>query len=364
MSGLKSAVAFGPDGWCGVMEEDFTDENVLSVASAFTHWLVEKFKSVSEIEGKTKKETSVAVGYDGRKNSRYFAELFSDIVVSNGIKVLFSASIVPTPVLSFGTKYYDCDAGIMITAGDSPPNYNGIKFKTSYGGPFMSEETKSVELFLRSNERLKTNALPVAKIVETDFLPDYLKQLESLVDFSLLRSYAADPNNRASVLIDSMGGAGQTILEDILTGCGWRAQTLFGTPEPTFYDRVPKADGKNLGPLKYNVSVTDAALGLATDGDASHFGIVFDDGGWVSIEETRLALNWHLRGNKKWSKGMFGCDENSGFWYGDSSPRNSSDENFGGELDGILSCLFIVEMLAMTGKSLREVVALQEKFGL
>ncbi|MDE3057487.1 MAG: hypothetical protein KGJ59_05985 [Bacteroidota bacterium] len=337
MSDMDSTVVFGTGGWLGVIGEDFTDENLLRVADAFVRYLSEKEKSESHV---------VAVGYDGRKDSRHCAELFSGTLVSGGIKVLLSDSVVPTPVLTFATKHLHCVAGVMITAGDHPSKYNGVKFKASYGGPLMTEEIRKIGAHLLhetlSNRRNMKN---YGNLPLMNFLPDYLKHLESMVDFSAFRSFAAEPGNRASILIDSMGGAGQTILEDILVRCGWRAQTLFGAPEPTFYDRLPEATEKNLEPLKYNVSVTDAALGLATDGDASRCGIVFDKGEWVSANEAMLMLKWHLYENKKWGNGTLGWDENGGF-------RHSKHL---AEPDGILTGLFFAEMLAMTGKSLREI---------
>ena len=77
-------------------------------------------------------------------------------------------------------------------------------------------------LLLESEEEITDPAGPShGSTTAFDFLPDYLSHLKTIVDISLLRSFAQDPKNSANVIIDSMGGAGQTIIEDILVGCGW-----------------------------------------------------------------------------------------------------------------------------------------------
>lgn len=359
------------------MDELLTDENVVRIAQAFVRY---------QRRGNAGALRPVAVAYDGRRNSRHYASLFAEVLSSHGICVLVSDRIVPTPVLSYTVKHRGCGAGVMITASHNPPKYNGIKFKAAYGGPFMSEETKKVEDCLAPEPEAFTPDRHL--IEECDFLPDYILQLKTLVDFDRLRSFAASSASHAAVMIDSMGGAGQTLLEDLLAGCGWRAQTLFGAPDEQFYGRSPEPVSQNLEPLKYNVSVTDAVLGIATDGDADRCSVVYDDGEWVNAQETILLLVKHLREQKGWSGGiiktasvtdklrslaeswgvpvydtlvgfkyiteimlkedcMFGGEESGGFGYKGHIP----------ERDGILSGLFFAEMIAQTGRSLHELVA-------
>ena len=236
------------------------------------------------------------------QSSRDSASLIANILSENGIEVLLSSGVVPTPVLSFATLHHGCTAGIMVTGGAFPPEYNGVEFKGSYGGPFTSEATAQMEaLFSHPTER---PAGPVAtshkEITLIDFLPDYLSHLDTLIDFSALRSFAGDPKNNANVLIDSMGGAGQTIIEDILVGCGWRAQTLFGTPEASFFDRIPESVPMNLDVLKYNVTVVDAQFGIATDGDGKGCSVFYNDGEWMGMQDAALVLFWHLLDQKGW----------------------------------------------------------------
>jgi phosphomannomutase len=366
-------IKFGANGWRAVIGEGFNETNFIRVAEAFSRYLLSK-----KSRGNT-----VAVGFDGRAGSKEYALSFAKILSANGSSVLLSEAIIPTPILSFAVKRYSCDAGVMITASHNPPEYNGVKFKAQYGGPFLAEETEEVHRLLREEiEHRETSDL----IEQKNFLPDYIEHLKTIIDFSALQRFAAIPANNPSVMIDSMGGAAQTILEDILVALGWRAQTIFGEPDKMFFNRLPEPIEQNLGPLMYNTSVTDAIFGIATDGDGDRCSIVYEDGKWMTAQENILALLWHLHFNKKWNGAviksasvsdkvrflaeqwhekvydvnvgfsnvtdvmlrepfMFGAEESGGFGFQHHIP----------ERDGILSGLMFCELIAMSGKSLHEI---------
>ncbi len=371
---MNPPIKFGANGWRGILDDVFNERNLIRVAEAFARYLIAEKQS----------DTTVAIGFDGRKYSKDFATLFARILSAQGFSVLLSEKIIPTPVLSFTLKKYSCAAGIMITASHNSAQYNGIKFKGSFGGPFLRTETKKVFEFLRESVDNKQSS---DRIEIKNFLPEYTRHIQTLVDFDVLRKFALNPANNPSVMIDSMGGAGQTILEEILVDAGWRAQTIFGSAEPNFYDRLPEPIEKNLEPLKYNTSVTDAIFGIATDGDADRCSIVFEDGKWMTAQENILTLLWHLHENKKWNGAiiksasvtdkvrllaeqwrskvydvnvgfssvtevmlkedfMFGAEESGGFGFKNHVP----------DRDGILSGLMFCEMIAQTEKSLYQIL--------
>lgn len=370
LMGKLNTIKFGNDGWRALTGEVFNKKNLTRVAEAFVRYL-----QSNHLDSRP-----VAIGFDGRVNSDRFAELFAQILSGNNISVILSHSIIPTPVLSYTVKHLKCSAGIMITASHNPANYNGVKFKAGYGGPFLVEETRKVREFLREDI---IGIQSDANLIRKDFLPEYLLHLQSIVDFDSLKSFAVNPVNNPSVIVDSMGGAGQTILEDILIPLGWRAQTIFGTPEANFYDRTPEPIEKNLDPLMYNTNVTDAIIGIATDGDGDRCAICFEDGKWVSVQQTILLLLWHLHEYKKlrgaiiksvpvtdkvrvyaerWNlpfyevnvsfqniaeimlrtEYLLGVEESAGFGIQGHIP----------ERDGILTGLLFCELLAISGKSL------------
>ncbi len=353
-------IIFGTDGWRGLLDSEMNDDTVSVAAQAFSDYININFN-----------KPSIAVGYDGRRNSKRFAELFCSVLSGNMIDAILSDAVVPTPALSYYVKRHALNAGVMITASHNPAEYNGVKFKAGYGGPFFTEETKKVEELLYSTSVKKS----AATVNAVNLLQDYIAHVRSMVNFDTIRS------SGIKVLIDSMSGAGAGVLEEILKTEGCRASTIFGTPQEDFSGRYAEPIEKNLAPLKEMLSEEkDYSLGLATDGDADRLGILLENGSWLSAQETILLLADFVKNRKRVPGGLvktssvtdklrsvfesdscrvydvqvgfkyicekmieqdvaFGCEESGGYGYKGHIP----------ERDGILSGLFVLEMLAESG---------------
>lgn len=76
---------------------------------------------------------SVAIGYDSRIKSTYFAKSAAEVLAANGIKVYIYKELMPTPMLSWAVRYLKCGAGIVVTASHNPAKYNGYKAYGSDG---------------------------------------------------------------------------------------------------------------------------------------------------------------------------------------------------------------------------------------
>ena len=85
----------------------------------------------------------VAVSYDSRINSDVFAKETARVLAANGIKVRIYDALMPVPALSFATRYYEANAGIMVTASHNPAKYNGYK---AYGpdGCQMTDDAAAI----------------------------------------------------------------------------------------------------------------------------------------------------------------------------------------------------------------------------
>ena len=103
---------------------------------------------------------TVAISYDSRIKSDVFAKAAAEVLAANGVKVRIYKELMPVPALSFATRYYQCNAGIMITASHNPAKYNGYK---AYGpdGCQMTDEAADVVYA----EIQKTDILTGAKII-------------------------------------------------------------------------------------------------------------------------------------------------------------------------------------------------------
>lgn len=117
---------FGTGGLRGIMGAGANRMNKYTVSKA-TQGLANYLRS--EFCG----EKSVAIAHDSRNNSREFAVYAAEVLCANGIKVFLYDTLMPTPVLSFTTKYLGCTAGIVLTASHNPKEYNGYKLYDENG---------------------------------------------------------------------------------------------------------------------------------------------------------------------------------------------------------------------------------------
>ncbi len=117
---------FGTGGLRGVIGAGTNRMNYYTVCKA-TQGLAAYLKAVKP-EG-----ASVAVSYDSRIKSDYFAKSVAEVLAANGIKVYIYSELMPTPMLSWAVRCCKCDAGVMVTASHNPAKYNGYKVYGSDG---------------------------------------------------------------------------------------------------------------------------------------------------------------------------------------------------------------------------------------
>ncbi len=105
----------------------------------------------------------VAISYDSRIKSDCFAKEAACVLAANGIRVRIYDALMPVPALSFATRYYKANAGIMVTASHNPAKYNGYK---AYGpdGCQMTDEAAAIVYA----QILNTDILTGAKIMSFD----------------------------------------------------------------------------------------------------------------------------------------------------------------------------------------------------
>ena len=138
-------LAFGTGGLRGVMGAGSNRMNKYTVGKA-TLGLANYLKS------KYSGEIKVALAYDSRNNSAYFAKVSAEIFANCGLKVFLYDTLVPVPVLSFTTAYLGCNAGVMITASHNPKEYNGYKVYDNRGCQFCKENAKNAIGFINQIE--------------------------------------------------------------------------------------------------------------------------------------------------------------------------------------------------------------------
>ncbi len=138
-------LAFGTGGLRGVMGAGSNRMNKYTVGKA-------TFGLANYLKSKYSGEIKVALAYDSRNNSAYFAKVSAEIFANCGFKVFLYDTLVPVPVLSFTTAYLGCNAGVMITASHNPKEYNGYKVYDDRGCQFCTEDAKNAIGFINEIE--------------------------------------------------------------------------------------------------------------------------------------------------------------------------------------------------------------------
>ncbi|MBO4338725.1 MAG: phospho-sugar mutase [Clostridia bacterium] len=142
-------LAFGTGGLRGIMGAGANRMNYYTVSKA-TKGLADYLLDKSD-----GKRMSVAIGYDVRNNSSFFAHTAASVLNANGIKTYVFDTVMPTPVLSFAVRYKNCDAGIVLTASHNPKEYNGYKVYNRLGCQLSVYEANDVIKFVNAVTDLK-----------------------------------------------------------------------------------------------------------------------------------------------------------------------------------------------------------------
>ena len=144
------SLTFGTAGLRGVLGAGTNRMNIYVVRQA-TQGLANWVKT----QGGTQ---TVAISFDSRLKSDIFSKTAAGVLAANGINVRIYDALMPVPALSFATRYYKCNAGIMVTASHNPAKYNGYK---AYGpdGCQMTDDAAAIVY----SEIQKTDVLTGAK---------------------------------------------------------------------------------------------------------------------------------------------------------------------------------------------------------
>jgi phosphomannomutase len=275
------AVKFGTDGWRGIIADDFTYENVRVAARAIALYVIEHESAAA----------GVCVGYDTRFGSKSFARVVAEVLAGAGIPVALANEVTPTPELSFAVRGRKAAGGVMITSSHNPAEWNGVKYKASYGGSGSPSIIASIERYLE--KPLPLAATP-AKIEEVDFAPPYVAALKAFVDLKAIKA------SGYRFLIDTMYGAGKGYVAGIFESAG--------IPYVEFRSEVnPAFPGINPEPILPHIAATQKAVvaehcdaGLITDGDADRIGAVDEHGNVVDAHKIfAILLQWLLK-RKQW----------------------------------------------------------------
>ena len=271
------SIKFGTDGWRAIAGKDFNEKNVKTVAKAIGKYVFDNF-------GLNKK---IIVGYDPRNMALEFAQITSEQLAGYGFKVLLSDKVTPTPVIAYSAKHLNACA-VMFTASHNPPEYLGIKFIPDYAGPATSDITDE----LMKNLDASFDIHAQGEVQKYDFTPDYFAHIEKLVDIKPF-----DKN----VIFDGLYSASIGYFDKILEKHNVKFDSLHMFHDVNFGGGMPEPKPKYLKELIERVKADGNAVGFANDGDADRFGVINENGEYVSPNEIIAILLIHLKKHKNYS---------------------------------------------------------------
>ncbi|HEX7071088.1 MAG TPA: phosphoglucomutase/phosphomannomutase family protein [Rhodothermales bacterium] len=270
-------IKFGTDGWRAVIADQYTFDNLSRVTVATARWLRDTYGD----------SPLIVLGHDTRFMGPAFTAHVARIFAHEGVRVIFSDGHTTTPAISWSTRAYSCNAGIVITASHNPPEYNGFKIKADFGGPASPEVIAAVEALIPDSyspdgEVSSFDAqVTSGRIEKRDVTGAYVEELRRLLDFDAIRS------SGIRIAHDAMYGAGQGLVSRLV---GKESVVeLRSEQNPGFGGRAPEPIERNLTELSRVVVEQKCGVGLANDGDADRIGM-FDEKGVFVDSHQMLAL--------------------------------------------------------------------------
>ena len=287
------ALKFGTAGLRGVLGAGTNRMNIYVVRQA-TQGLANWVKT----QGGTQ---TVAISYDSRIKSDIFAKNAASVLAANGIKVRIYDALMPVPALSFATRYYNCNAGVMVTASHNPAKYNGYK---AYGpdGCQMTDDAAAIvyEEIQKTDVLTGAKYMPFAQGVEEGLIrfvgDDCKRALYDAIEDRQVRPGLCKTAG-LKLVYSPLNGSGLVPVTQVLKDIGITDITIvpeqeypngyFTTcsyPNPEIFEALEK--GLNLA------KETGADLMLATDPDADRVGIAMKcpDGSYELVSGNEVGV--------------------------------------------------------------------------
>ncbi len=359
-----SEIKFGTDGWRAIIGKEFNQENVTLVSKAIGKYVFDNYGIYKPI----------IIGYDPRHMASEFSLLCANILSDMGFKVLYSDKVVPTPVLAYNAKHLDACA-VMFTASHNPPEYLGIKFIPDYAGPATKEITDEIV----SNLGCEFESSVRGKLIYTDFSNAYFKRINEIIDFKKIK----EASNNFHILFDGLYSSSIGYFDKLLSNNGIKFDSIHMFYDEKFGGGMPEPKPQYMQEAIDYVKSKKNYIAFANDGDADRFGVINENGEYVTPNEIMAILLMHLKQNKNYTGclvktvagslmldilakklGVDVVETAVGFKHVGEAMRLYNPiiagEDSGGlsiqghipEKDGILANLLIIEAIAYQGKSL------------
>ena len=321
----------------------------------------------------------VVIGRDGRESGPMFSQVVSAALRASGCYVL-DADVAATPTIGILVRELGAAAGIQISASHNPVEYNGIKVFNEEGRVVPADQGAQYrQAYLEG----RANWQPVSSIGDYSRIPDphlgHLQKVVGLVDQAKVAS------RRLRVLLDSNHGAGCLLGKRLLESLGCDVTLCDESPDGKFA-HSPEPIAENLTSIGKRVLEGKFDVAFCQDPDADRVAIIDDQGSYIGEEYTvalclmnvlrkrsgpvivNCATSWMNRAIAE----KYGCDfyqsavgeanvvdmmKSTKAVMGGEGNGGPIDPNIGWVRDSFVGMGLVLELMADTGKSIRQLVA-------
>jgi phosphoglucomutase len=282
---------FGTGGLRGIMGVGTNRINKYTIGMAtqgFSNYLLKVYPNETIL---------VAIGYDSRNNSKFFAETTAQVFAANGIIVYLFEALRPTPELSFAIRYLGCKAGVVCTASHNPKEYNGYKAYWNDGGQLVPPHDKNVIAeveAIKSVDEVKWNGGEAnIKLLGQDMDEAYIKMVKSLSVYPEVIEQQQD----LKIVYTPIHGTGITLLPKLLKEFGFINVHVVeeqANPDGNFptvnYPNPEESETMDIGLKKAKQLDADILLGTDPDADRVGIGVKNHKGDWVLLNGNQTAV--------------------------------------------------------------------------
>ena len=375
-------IKFGTGGWRAIIGEDFTKANIQILAKAMC----------AKMKAEKVDRRGIVMGYDRRFLSKETVKWTCEVFAAEGIHVWFVNRSVPTPLIMNYVMKCNLPYGMMVTASHNPSLYNGIKVFTAGGRDADEVQTKDIERYIALAEQASIATIPYAQALEQGLVTEFYPMNEYIDDIMAKMNMGAIRNAHLRIAIDPMYGVGQTALSTILITGRCDVEVIHQEHDTLFGGRMPAPSADLLHMLRTRVLDKHYDMGLALDGDADRLGVIDDLGNYLHPNDILVLLYYYLVKFKGWKGPVvrnlatthrldaiakdfgYDCVEVPVGFKHISAGMTKSGAILGGESsggltvtghirgkDGVYAASLLVEMVAVTGKKLSELMDIIRK---
>jgi phosphoglucomutase len=253
-------------------------------------------------------EIKVAIAYDSRNNSRFFAETAANVFGANGIRVFLFEDMRPTPELSFAIRELECQGGVVCTASHNPKEYNGYKAYWNDGSQLVPPHDKNVikEVDkISSNDQVKwQGGESNIKMIGKDLDESYTRMVKELSVYPEI----IEKHKDLKIVYTPIHGTGITMVPPVLERFGFRniqivkAQAIPDGNFPTvIYPNPEESEAMSMGLQIAKDMDADILCGTDPDSDRIAIGVKDLQGNWVLMNGNQtavLAFNYLIEARK------------------------------------------------------------------